>query len=163
MSFERAQCFADARNGATFIKCVAKSISRDHVRVDVQANFNRTIKSIFIQYVLYYQWSTNEFKQFINVVEDFCGYMKGNKGNILISRIWPDLLPFSNLNHTCPYTPGNYFMTISNLSINSLAPSILVPSGRYRLELSGSDGYNGPIFIKGIIYGSISDHRIEIF
>ncbi len=163
MSFERANCSADARSGAKVIKFLAKSISRNNIRADLQVNFNHTIESMFLQYVLYYQWSNNEFKQFINVFEDFCGYMKGNKGNILISRIYPKIRQFTNLNHTCPYTSGIYFFTFSNVSTNSLAPNLLSPAGRYRLELTGTDGFKGPILLRCIIYASISDRRIEVF
>ncbi len=163
MSFERANCYPDPRSGVTVIKCLAKSLSRNNIRVDVQVHLNHTIESVFMNFLLYYQWSNNEFKQFINVFEDFCGYMKGNKGNILISRIYPSIRQFTNINHTCPYTSGNYFFTFSNLSTNSLAPNILSPSGRYRLELTGTDGFKGPILLRGIIYASISDRRIEVF
>lgn len=125
MSFERLQCLSDPRSGASISKCVTKSIDRDHIRVDLQEQLNSTIKMMFVHYKLYYQFSTNEFRQFaVDVVEDFCGYMKGNQGNILISKIYPDIIPYTNFNHTCPYTPGSYFLKMSNLSVNSLAPSL---------------------------------------
>lgn len=143
---------------------MAKSISRGQIRADVQGTSNRTVKSAFVHYTVYYQFSTNEYRQFaINGVEDFCGYMKGDKGNLIISRIYPDFIRFTNVNHTCPYAPGNYFFKISNLTVNDIAPLMLVPSGRYRLEISAHDGFKGPMFGKVHLWGSVSDHRVEQF
>lgn len=143
---------------------MAKLISRDVIRADVQATLNHTVSSVFVQCTVYYKFSNNEYRQFaVNVVEDFCGYMKGDIGNVIISRIFPDFIQFTNVNHTCPYTAGHYFIKVSNLSVNSVAPLMIIPSGRYRLEISVYDGFKGPQLGKVHLYGSISDSRVEKF
>ncbi|KAG4068195.1 hypothetical protein HA402_008836 [Bradysia odoriphaga] len=165
LTFERFQCFANKSSGVTIPKCVLKLIDRNHVRVDLELVLNRTVKSIFFQYKVFYQISTNEFKPFIDVVEDFCGYMKGDFGNLVLDRIMPLVrnLTSTNLNHPCPYKAGKLFIKKSNLSVSWMSPEQFSPSGRYRLEMSCHEGYQGPMMGRTVGYGSISDHRIEQF
>lgn len=150
--------------GTTITKCMAKSLSQQHVRADVQVTLNRTIKSIFLRERIYMQFSNNEYRPLLlDRTEDFCAYMKGDLSNILLSRLYPTFTQFTNLNHTCPYHPGLYIVKISNLTISSVAPTMLVPSGRYRIEIGVYDEFNGPMLFKAHIYGSVSDHRVEKF
>ena len=62
---------------------------------------NHTIKTIFFNYKLYYQISSNRFMPFINVEEDFCEYMRGDIRNLLLSRIYPNFfaMAHTNANH----------------------------------------------------------------
>lgn len=165
LGFERLQCISMPNNSlASINKCVAKLVSRDRIRVDFEATLHRTIKTAFIHYTVFYKFSTNEYRQFaIDGWEDYCGYMDGDKKNLLIGRIYPDFIEYTNVNHTCPYRPGFYFIKIHNLSINSIAPLMLVPSGRYRLDISAHEGFKGPILGKVKLFGSVSDHRVEVF
>lgn len=140
---------------------MAKLINEQEIRVDLEATSNRTINSVFVQYSLYSRYSTNGYRQLIaDRVEDFCGYMKGDNGNIALSHIFPDYVQFTNVNHTCPYVPGYYFFKISNFTMNDYSHIIFAPSGKYRLEISAHDGYKGPMYGKVHLYLSVSDQRV---
>lgn len=165
MSLERVQCISDPNSGSSITKCIFKSIDRHHIRIDFEITLNHTVKAIFFHFKLFYQISNNQFQPFMNVVEDFCGYMKGDIGNILLRRSFPKLrnITSTSINHKCPYAPGKYFVKNSNLTVSSLASKIIIPSGRCRAEISLHEGYEGPLLGKAIVYFSISDHRIERF
>lgn len=140
-------------------------MGRDRLHVELEGTLNRTITSMFLHYVVYYQWSSNEFRQFpINRWEDFCGFMDGDvTNNVIINRVYPRFKPYSNVNHTCPLRPGFYFYRMYNFTVSTLGPLALVPSGRYRLEISFHEEYKSPLLIKLNVVASISDHRIEVF
>lgn len=132
--------------------------------MDISGTFNRTIKTVFIHYDVFYQFSTNEWRRFLlEVWEDFCAYMAGDKRNILLGTIHPLYAKHTNVNHTCPYYPGTYFVKINNVSVNAFAPLQFVPAGRYRVVLNMHEGYKGRLLGISTIYGSVSDHRIERF
>ncbi|KAG4068184.1 hypothetical protein HA402_008825 [Bradysia odoriphaga] len=107
----------------------------------------------------------NEFKQFIDVVEDYCGYMKGSVGNFVLGRLIPLILNLTstNINHPCPWPAGKYYIKNSNLSAHWLAPQQFVPSGRYRLEMTWHEGFKGVVLAKAVGFGTVSDHRLERF
>lgn len=139
-------------------------MSRDRIRVDVELTLHRRITSAFVHYTLYKQYSTNEYRKYlIDGWEDYCGYMNGDKKNLVLSRVYPVFGKYTNINHTCPYEPGFYFGKVYNLSVNSVAPIMLVPSGRYRLEITAHEVFKGPMMAKVKLFGSISEHRVEVF
>lgn len=138
------------------------------VHVDAEILFNRTVKSTFIHYAVYYQHSTNEYRPFlVNGWEDFCGYLNGddwkNGGkNVLISFIYRTLRNYTNV-RSCPIQPKTYYFKMDNVSVNVFNYDQLVPAGRYRIEIDVHDGYKGKQFATLKVYGSVSDHRVEKF
>lgn len=141
---------------------MVKAISRDHVRFNIQLASNHTMKDFFLHYVTYIQFSSNVYRKLlIDGWESLCGYLNGDKGNLVISRTFPNFANYTNLNQKCPYAAGNYFINISDLYVNKISPITLIPSGRYRLEISAHEIFNGPMLGKLHLHLSVSDHRIE--
>lgn len=95
--------------------------------------------------------------------EDFCGFMSGEKKNLVLALAYPLFIKYTNVNHTCPYLPGSYFFKIDDFYVNTAAPLFLVPAGRYRLEININEGFEGPLVAKSKIIGSVSDRRVDFF
>lgn len=139
-------------------------MNRDRMRVHMEATFNRTLESIFVHSSIFHQFSNNEYRPFLlNVWEDFCGYMRGDKRNMYLNLLAPLFMKNINFNHTCPYHPGMYLVKFDNVSVSDLDTIKIIPAGRYRLELSYHIGFKGPFLLTHKIYYSVSDHRIELF
>lgn len=157
-------CKQKINSGILINNCTVKLLSRDCIRINVEVTSNRTLKAAFIHYMVYYKYSNNEYRLLgINRWEDFCGFMNGDKKNIALSRIYPNFQSYTNLNHTCPYKPGFYFLHVSNLTYNSITPAFLVPAGRYRIDAKLHEGFEGELLAEGSIFGSVSDRRIDVF
>lgn len=163
-ALERAHCIEAPKSGFSINKCVLKSISRDRISADGQGTLNRTMTSLFLHFEVFYKFSNNEYRRFMfDLWQDICAFFGGSKGNPLLERNLPKFLPFTNVNHSCPYQPGLYFIKFSNISANAFAPMQFLPSGRYRLHLSVYDSFKGTRMGTLKVYASISDHRIEQF
>lgn len=157
-------CTEVPNSGVSIDKCTGKLMRHNRYHVDFQVTLNHTIKSFFIHYAMYYKFSNNEYRPFmINVWEDFCGYMNGDKKNLVIGIIYPNIREYTNMNHTCPYKPGLNFVTMYNLSIHDFVLDFIIPSGRYYLEINGHSGFEGPMIGQIKVYGSVSDHRVDKF
>lgn len=89
--------------------------------------------------------------------------MAGDKKNIVINFLYERIGPHTNANHTCPYNAGVYYVKFFNESVNMLSSPQLMPAGRYRLDLSVYEGFKGAPLGRIKVFGSISDHRIEVF
>ncbi len=150
-----------SNNGVTVDRCKVKQISRNHISADVAFTFSRKITTFFWHFTVFFKFSSNEYRQtMVNVWDDFCSYLAGDPKNMIVGRVFPTFQPYTNFNHTCPYEPGPIFMKIKNMSANEADPVYLVPSGRYRVDISWHEIFRGPPFAKLRIYGAISDHRI---
>lgn len=68
---------------------------------------------------------------------------------------------YTNMYHSCPYV-GKILMKADNMSIHEFAIPQIVPAGRYRIDLNITEGYFGKTLVDAKIYGSISDHRVEV-
>lgn len=144
MGFERLECIHNPNSGLKFNKCYARLIGRQFIRIDMVAALNHTLESAFLHYSVFYQFSTNEFRSFpVNGWEDFCGYMRGDAGNIFIKTIYPPFRKFTNLNDSCPIKRPFILFKIQNLTMSYFSPLFMIPSGRYRLDLAFHEGFNG--------------------
>lgn len=124
----------------------------------------KTLTEVFLNYAVLLQSSSNVYRPFIpKRYEDFCGYMRKDKTNIFLTLFYPLLLPYTNINHTCPYEPGVYDVNIPDMPTNAFDLIDLLPSGRDRIDLSYHSSYDGPAYIQINTYLSISDHRVQKF
>lgn len=158
------ECIKSANSGVLIEKCKVKLISQKHLLLDFAITINRSLRAVFVHFRLFHKSSSNEFRpMLVNAWEDYCAYMTGDQRNMIIGRLYPTFLPYTNMNHTCPYQPGRYFAKISNISLSTFDPIQMFPSGRYRFVIGVHEVFNGPLLAKFRFHGSISDHRITIF
>ncbi|KAG4065871.1 hypothetical protein HA402_012549 [Bradysia odoriphaga] len=161
--FSRVECVNYPNASITNKKCKVNLISRENLRADIIFEIKRKFTTMFWHYVVYYQFSSNEYRPFlINVWDDFCSFMEG-RNNIIIGKLIDVFREFTNLNHTCPYEKGSYFIRFNNFSVSTFNPNQFVPAGKYRLDVVVHEIFEGPPMVKLRLFGSISDHRTEIF
>lgn len=96
-----------------------------------------------------------------NFRSNFCEYQDGKREKMFfLDWMFTKLQPFSNFNHSCPYV-GPFYMKPDNLSIDIFAfNESYMPSGRYRVEVSVTEN-DRILFLELVMFGSISDHRLQ--
>lgn len=125
------------------------------------ANLTEPIHDAWFHIVFYYRWNPTTYNKFpIDIWENVCNWLDGGKSYIL-DWIGGNIIKYSNLNHSCPYESQELYLKADNLSINTFIIDQFMPSGRFRIDGSITDGNKSRIFVKGQLFFSVSDHRIE--
>lgn len=91
---------------------------------------------------------------------NICGWLNGTEKAFNLDWMRP-LLAYTNLGPSCPYY-GNMTAICNNISAQSFAFPQIAPSGRYRIELNITENGQDTPVLDIMIYGSVSDHRIEV-
>lgn len=68
---------------------------------------------------------------------------------------------YSNTYHPCPFS-GLIYAKADNVSVQHFILPQIVPAGRYRIDFNITEGQHGTTMIATSVYGSISDHRVEV-
>lgn len=150
--------------GFKLIKFSAKKLNAITIDFDMKVSLNRTYESLFIHVVTYRQFSSNEYRRFLfDLWENICGTAEVGDRNMFSKVLKRVISGDSNIFRECPYTPGIYFITMKRMPINRLNFGQILPSGRYRFELTVTDSFNVTNLVLYKLYVSISDRRIEQF
>lgn len=151
-------------NGWKRVKFVAKNLSPTMADFELELLLNRTYPSIFVHSVTYRQFSSNEYRKFLlDVWEDMCEVSEKAVGNVFLKVIERILSGNTNMFRKCPFVPGKYFIRMRRMPMDKLNFGQILPSGRYRCDLTLADGYQGNSLIMFKVYLSISDRRTEQF
>lgn len=119
---------------------------------------------MFVHIVAYRQFSSKEYRKFlVDQWEDICKVAEGGNGNILLNILKGKMSRYTNIFRHCPYTPGNYYITLKRMPMDGINFGHILPSGRYRVEFSVAKDFQGTILLLGKVFISISDRRVEQF
>lgn len=128
-------------------------------------NLTEPIKSFYVHFVGYRKFTANVYRKFtIDLWNDVCGWLAGKEKAPLLDfslgRVFNN--SDTNLKHNCPFS-GHLYAKADNVSLSNFVVEHLLPSGRYRIETTFTNGRYGPWLAKVNTFISISDHRVEIF
>lgn len=157
--FDRLQCFILKPEVIKSVQCLTKHISMNNLKIDIAAYATRPINSIWVHAALFYKYNGIVYNKFpIDVWENVCEFLEGKRENkLFLNWMLARVLPYTNYNHTCPYS--SFTIKAENISLDktfSFDKEIL-PSGRYRFDVSFTEKDRVPFFdLK--IFGSNAEH-----
>lgn len=167
-TFERAKCELNPESGIlSSAFCDMKRISRKNHYMNFQVNVSKPVYSLWSHIVLYKQFSANVYRPFlVSLREDICGWLNGTAKNHLfdfaVAPMFKHANTKTNMNHKCPFV-GFHYIKNDNFSLDILVLEQLMPSGRFRADISFSSARQSPWIARGSIHFSISDVRVEVF
>lgn len=157
--FEKVTYKVAPQSKIKYIYVKVKRIDRNHIKIDAWVNTSAPLSNIIVKARAFHKYNT--YQPFGGEVsENVCGWLNGSFRSFVTEWIMPKMLRYTNLNHPCPYTGSIYFKA-DNVSVDEYAFPLLVPAGRYRLDLYVWDGdrdHLGNISV----FAAVSDHRIVI-
>lgn len=121
-------------------------------------NLTVPVEGVWVRTKAYYKYTS--WHKMADFWTNICGWLSGKDKAFNLDWLKP-LLVYSNFNQSCPWS-GNMTFIANNISAQPFAFPQIVPSGRYRIELDLTENVQGPSAFDMIIYGSVSDHRIEV-
>ncbi|XP_031629656.1 uncharacterized protein LOC116344937, partial [Contarinia nasturtii] len=135
---------------------------RDFLRGYLNITLGRPVKELWIHGVFFFKY--NQYQKFpIDLNENLCGWLSGKSKSYLLDWSLKDLMAHTNLNHPCPYV-GDAYVKVDNFSIKELLKfDMLLPAGRFRVDINFTEGHNKPTLLGTRTFFSISDNRIEQF
>lgn len=120
------------------------------------------VNSIWFHTVLYHKFNGIVFSKFpIDLWENGCDYFDGKRDKTyLLNWILTQVLQYSNLNHSCPYTKVS--LKADNVSLEKAFPftASILPSGQYRVVVSITSDDRVP-GIEMQMYGTVLEHYLE--
>lgn len=140
--------------------CRVKYIDRNNIEGYIAVNLTKSIKTLWIHGVIYYKYNTYQ-KIATEYWDDYCAWKNGQLSFVL-DYLKPLIDTYSNLNHSCPFSAGLFFTKFGNISLQKFIIPQIIPAGRYRLEINITEDKSEIPLLGMSVYGSISDHRIEI-
>lgn len=149
-------------NVVASVRCNIKHISAPNLKVHFNLSATRPIRDLWLNIVFYYKYNGIVYNKFpVDVWENACEFLDGNREKkFMMTWLYARLLPFTNFNHSCPYS--NFIIKADNVSLEktfSFTESIF-PSGRYRVNVMLTE-YDRVPFFEYVIFGSISEHYLE--
>ncbi|KAH8383635.1 hypothetical protein KR009_009770, partial [Drosophila setifemur] len=153
LEFTNIKCTSLDPEFCDFEYCYLKSVNRSYKYLSLKVKLYKLpitkikvcvyykSKNTNIDSNLYYQMNlelqkrTNGYKPFLyNITVDACRYMRNPKSNPIAAYLHGLFLPFSNMNHTCPYNHDLMVEKVSTSFINTQVTSVLpFPLGDFLL------------------------------
>ncbi|EDW89781.2 uncharacterized protein LOC6529038 [Drosophila yakuba] len=121
-----------------FPECRLKVLGRGIIGANIHVKFLKLpINRMAVRFTVYRKLSG--YHPFLfNVSEEFCRVLKHPNRLRVFYYFYTAFLPFSNLNHTCPYN-ADVFIRNCTLSDRMFA-KVPLPKGIYKLTLEMDDG-----------------------
>lgn len=164
MILDRFICTKSKPGGAfQSIYCNIKHIGWNNLKVDLHGNLTIPTDDAWVHVVFYHKFNGITYSKFpIDIWENLCDYLAGRREKTFgMNWLLTPVLKYANFNHPCPLQ-GLLSIKADNISIDIFAFELsLMPSGKYRIEVSFTGGDRVPGF-EYKMYGSISDHRLEM-
>ncbi len=155
---ERVTCKTYPESKIAHVSCKIKYIDRHHVKVDSYVNstepFNCTLHAL-----MWYKYNTYQ-RIGGEIRENMCDWLSGKHNFFVLNWILRRISKYTNMNHPCPLN-GHVYFKVDNISVNTFAFPQIIPSGRYRVDVTMLES-NQKILYDMSIYFSVSDHRIEV-
>lgn len=120
------------------------------------------MNDVWFHSIFYYKFNGITFQKFpIDLWESMCDWMNGTGHSYVLDWSFGKILNYSNLNHSCPV--NSIIIKVANTSMDTFTfEQSFLPSGDYRVDNYLSTTNGGGSFVKGSLYFSVSDHRLEI-
>lgn len=142
---EKLECTRNPKGKMASIECEATSIGDRGMRLSFDAYLSQSVNSVYMHGLIYYSRDLITFQKLpANIWENICAWLAGKKSSWLLDNAFSQALPYSNINHSCPYV-GRVFAKVDNFSFDKVEMEPLVPHGRYRLEINLTEGYRGRV------------------
>lgn len=145
-------------------RCIVKRIDRNNIKIDGLATLSKPVDDVWFHAVGYYKYNTYT-KIATELWENGCdlirNFIAGKKFLFFPTYLIPFVTNYTNVNHECPFS-GQMWIRANNLSIQFFALPQIVPAGRYRLDISITEGNREKVLGRAQIYGGVSDHRVEV-
>ncbi|KAH8307585.1 hypothetical protein KR044_003805, partial [Drosophila immigrans] len=134
--FTNMECIANDQKFGQFEYCYLKSVNRTYKYASMkyltsQTPFNNIVITVALMKRL------NGYKPFLyDFSFDYCRYMRNpeNPGNKVITFFYSLFKPYSNINHTCPYTHDLIVDKVPISYLNHKLTELLpLPEGNYRI------------------------------
>lgn len=146
------------KNVCVHLKCDLRPIARDRYNIFYRCDLSRPLNAIHVHSVLKYRHNTYR-TFFIDLWEDYCSYLSGKTSSFVLNVIHKNIAPYTNVNHTCPYT-DSITLAMKNFSSKDLILDLLLPAGQFRMDFDITESREKPHILASKIYFSVSDHRI---
>lgn len=142
------------------VRCRLKYIDRNHLKGDLWANLSQPIKGLWVHAIMYYRYNTYQ-KIATEYWDDLCKWVNGRSNSYVMTYLMPLLKKYSNFVHPCPYS-GLIYAKSDNVSVQALTIPQIMPAGRYKVDFNYTEGDRKTVLVAASLYGTISDHRIEV-
>lgn len=142
------------------LTCRIKYIDRNHLKGYLSLDLRKPARSAWVHAVMFYKYFTYQ-RIATEYRDDLCAWINGDSKSFLLEYFRPLIKQYTNANHSCPYT-GKIFAKADNISVQQFAFPQIVPAGRYRIDINVTINHQKIPMVGGSLYGSVSDHRIEV-
>ncbi|XP_055921165.1 uncharacterized protein LOC129952556 isoform X2 [Eupeodes corollae] len=122
---QRVSCTVHDETSVSLEMCMSKAVNRTTTFIHVAGNFTKEVKTLL------------------------------KVGGAYLRIVWPLIMPFTNINHQCPYY-GYHF--IKNLPIDDDKLPEVWPVGIYLLKITFLDGPNNKL-LTADVYFEVKEQR----
>ena len=159
-SLEKILCFTNPHYVVN-ITCDARPVARNTVKAHFEAFIAKPTNDILMRFNLYYRYNTYQ-KFLIDRTENFCQFMRDEASpqTPMMRLFYDNIRDYTALNHTCPYNGSIVLFKADRFNFDSIKFAPLIPSGRYRLDLTFYHTNRSNYIGKAEVYLRISDHRL---
>lgn len=138
--------------------CDIHIVARNTFAINISNNLRHPIDNVQLHVVLYYRYNRYQ-KYLIDRWEDICGYFSGKVPSPILDIILKNTKQFSNVNHTCPYS-GSMTFAAKQFKMDNFIIEPLLPAGKFRADVSFTEGAKRNTVSHIKVFFSISDHRV---
>ncbi|XP_055921164.1 uncharacterized protein LOC129952556 isoform X1 [Eupeodes corollae] len=152
---QRVSCTVHDETSVSLEMCMSKAVNRTTTFIHVAGNFTKEVKTLLVHSQLFKK-SEIKYRPFlVNVTDNFCDFFSKKVGGAYLRIVWPLIMPFTNINHQCPYY-GYHF--IKNLPIDDDKLPEVWPVGIYLLKITFLDGPNNKL-LTADVYFEVKEQR----
>lgn len=138
--------------------CNIRIIARNTFSINISNTLRNPIDNVHLHVVLFYKYNT--FQKFlIDRWEDICGYFSGKVPSPVLDIIFSNTIQFSNINHTCPFN-GSMTFSAPRYKMDNFIIEPLLPAGKFRADVSFTEGAKRNVVSHIKVFFAISDLRI---
>ncbi|XP_017065668.1 uncharacterized protein LOC108104229 [Drosophila eugracilis] len=136
--FTNIRCDTLDEKFADFEYCYIKSVNRSYKYVSIKARLFKTpIKKVKVNgVILKRNIGYNGYRPFMfNITLDACRFLNNTKSNPVASYLFDLIIPFTNMNHECPFDHDLIIDKVPIAFVNNHVTRVLpVPEGDYLYE-----------------------------
>ncbi|XP_016927499.3 uncharacterized protein [Drosophila suzukii] len=130
VEFNNVHCLVRDRKFMDFEYCYLKSVNRSYKYLSLKTKFFQLpIESCMTKFQLRMRENKRILYNF-DIKVDACKFLRDPDKHVLANWVYQTFAPFSNMNHTCPYTQDVVIDRLPVHHVNKLVQTI-IPDGRY--------------------------------
>lgn len=135
--------------------CNYRRINQKSVSIDFHAFLIESCDQLQVRIRFSVLYGAGNERLLLDRWEDVCGFLSGASKPNLLELIYENVGKYTNFNHTCPYS-GDIRLHADRISSSDFPARFIIPTGRFRTNLSLTTGPQRVFLVRVVVIASIS-------